>query len=288
MKRRLVVGMLTAVLTLALCGCSGSVGDKQAKQKIDAAIDKLDGIKSVENTISSNMDVELLGEKMDVEITGEYVRFYQPVKMKMSMQTNYEGLENSSYQFYMEEEDGILTVYQDQGDGWEKQVSEIEESSAAQGYDLKEELENTYSSLRDYEELGTETIDGRECIKIRARMSLEDSLNAMTSMGSAETMALQNGLDLDIDQLTEGVEPLEIYTWIDSEQGYIVQYRLDMTQATKTIYINLLEQMGMPTGEDVLKVHEVSMDMKFENYDRAADFSIPDEARNAPKGKIFD
>ena len=66
MKRRLVVGMLTAVLTLALCGCSGSVGDKQAKQKIDAAIDKLDGIKSVENTISSNMDVELLGEKIDV------------------------------------------------------------------------------------------------------------------------------------------------------------------------------------------------------------------------------
>ena len=106
------------------------------------------------------------------------------------------------------------------------------------------------------------------------------------SVGSFDTVLQQNGMNLDADKLTKGMQPLEIYTWIDSEKGYIVQYRLDMPQAARVIYTNLFEQMGLPAEEGALEVNEVSVDMRFRSFDEATDFSIPDEALNAPKGNF--
>ena len=286
MKKRLIAGALAFALLAGLCGCSGQIGDKQAKQRIDTAIEKLDGIKSVENTIHSNMDIVVMGEKMELKMTGEYARFYQPLKMKMIMEMEYEGQPDGGYQIYMEEDDGMLTVYRNLGDGWEKQSGDMGGSSTMKEYDLKAELESTYSSLEGYEEMGEELIDGRKCVKIRARMNKEESLKMFNSVGIFDTVLQQNGMNLDADKLTKGMQPLEIYTWIDSEKGYIVQYRLDMTQAARVIYTNLFEQMGLTAEEGALEVNEVSVDMRFRSFDEATDFSIPDEALNAPKGNF--
>ena len=76
----------------------------------------------------------------------------------------------------------------------------------------------------------------------------------------------------DIGELTE-------YVWIDKASLYPVKYEVDMTRIMDALVSSMIASLGEQAEGLEMSVSKMKVSMTCSNFNNAADFTIPEEAK---------
>ena len=286
MKRikRIAAVAAASILALALLGCGGN--KEEAKRMLEEAQQKMADVKSMEITMNMDMDMELLGQKMVMNMGGNMSMINAPVQMKLDMKVD-AGEGAQQVQLYAKQEGDVITMYSGAGSAWTKQeltVPEFEKQIAQ--YDANQSVEQYIEMFSDIKMGKNESFNGKDCTRIIGIISgdqLRDALNMAGNTG-LENLEDSGMSSEDIKGLFEGVDDLEMSIWIDNESGCIVGYEMDMSKLLEQVFQNLMKKMSESSGMSIeVKINKMRIEMAIENIDGVEEIVIPQDALNAPE-----
>ena len=90
------------------------------------------------------------------------------------------------------------------------------------------------------------------------------------------------GLDTSqLESMFQDLGDLPITLWIDEAEYYPVKYEMDMTEMMNSMMSNVLASMGDQAEGVTMEYTKALISMTCSDYNAAADFTIPDEAKAA-------
>lgn len=263
-------------------------GDKDAKSEqldantIEEALKNMNAASSMEMQVIMAQDtiIELQGiNPVSVEgvTTWNMVNFYDTPKFKMdiTMDMGEAGIQES--RSYVEtSEDGRITIYTYAEGQWQSEViSEAEQKT----YDAREIMNRYITDMGDinnYQKEGMEAINGANAYKYSCILTGEKIKALMAMSGSMETASSIGITESQLDDMIEDLGEVIVYVWIDEETLYPVKYEVDLTEFTNALTVKASE--ALDSGLIMRKTKDTTSITCF-NYNNAADFTIPDEAR---------
>ncbi|NDO46648.1 DUF6612 family protein [Clostridium sp. MD294] len=292
---KLIYFAMAIVMMCSMAACSGGNGDNEGgevsqqesaaltpEEIVKAAEEKMQEATSVESNMTMDMVMTAEGQTVNMKTNMDMISFTEPMKLKMDMAIDMgEQLGGTQMmQFYADETDGNMTMYINMMDTWYKQV--VSEEQLAQ-YNTKENLSTYLDSSTNVTEVATEQVNGEDATKydgVITGSQISEVLKASGALDDLEPMFA--GTDLDASTLYEDLPDIKMSIWINAEQ-YPVKYEMDMTTMMqglmdKVIAISQQEQqdLSIPFTVDTMKIS-----MTNKNFNNAADFEIPEEAKNA-------
>ena len=128
------------------------------------------------------------------------------------------------------------------------------------------------NNLSNFSATGSETINGKEATIIEGVLTGDAMKEAMKTSGLESATA---GMGMSVDEVASMIEgDMPVKLWI-TEDGYVMQYDLDMTQMMQ----GLMD--GMAQGQDLgLKVSNVNIKMTCDNYNAIENIELPAEAQS--------
>ena len=261
---------LALIVSLTACGESGD--------PLAAAMENMNKASSMDMTMVMEMDMEIGGETLESSTTMETTVFTEPMRMKINMNVDLGGLGTVDMETYAEEgEDGEITMYYSDSESQTWMVQTVATEDMEQ-YDLGGSLETYMDSASGFTQEGKETVDGVSAYKYTGVITGEKIQEVMQSSGAMSSMT---GLDLadgeELAELLAGLEDIPVSLWISEKENCPIRYEMDMTavmsglmQAYKS------EGIGEPVG-----ISRMVLTMTCANLNSAAEFTIPEEARNA-------
>ena len=166
-------------------------------------------------------------------------------------------------------------MYMNMMGNWYKQ--NVPEEQLAQ-YDTKENLSTYLDSSTGFTEAGTEQVNGEDATKydgVITGSQMNEVLKASGALDDLEPMLA--GTDLDASTIYEDLPDITMSIWINAEQ-YPVKYEMDMTAMMQGLMDKV---MATAQQEQALTVDAMKISMTNKNFNNAADFEIPEEAKNA-------
>lgn len=264
---------LAVVLGLSLCSCGSTTDDPLA-----AAQKQMESVKSMDAHMTMEMDMQVMGQTMESVTTMDMTCFSEPNKLKAEMTMDMGELGSQSMSMYAEEKDGSYTMYVFDGSSWASQAAEL---SDLEQYDAKSSMNLYLDSGSDFQEDGTETINGVEAVKYTGVIRGDKLREVMEASGSLDSMSSLTQMGVTEDQIEEMLSDLgdmPVSIWIDTEDHYPVQYEMDMT----SIMNGLMEKMMDVVGDEAkgldLSVPKMLITMTCSHFNSATDFTIPEEA----------
>lgn len=298
MKLKRVMGMSMALLmgvsTVAGCGSKGVSMPEEATDIAKLATERTNALKSYEINGTGNIDLEMMGQevKMDMDIHAVY--FKDPMKMKLEYEVvnaaeDAESSEKMNGSMYFMKEEGNYVTYTCIEDEWTKQtldpnneeqkkmIDQMESSLFNMGeeyyknYTLAEEQPNEEEKTLDF------TMKVEDLAELMSKMGLDQSsANASGSMAST----LTNGEMLK-EMLGEDSE-MKCVMGVDKENVYWKSAKIDMTSMVQGMLDYVAELTGSMSEEKVTATaSNCVIEMTYDKYDAAEDFTLPEEAKNA-------
>ena len=271
--KKLLAGALAGLMALSLAGCGGAMS---LEEQIAKCQENMNAVDSMDTKMNMVMDMSAGGVTVGVDMDMNMTYFKEPVRMKMEMSMLETGME-----MYMVEEGQSVTVYADSGDGWVKQTM-----SMVENYEVKNLVVNVYlDNAAKYEQVGTEKIGGVDAVKVKGVIpadALSEVINA-SGMMNEESIGLTGEL---LESLFKDMDDMEVYFWFNPETLYPVKYEMDMTNLMSSLYENLFAMLGAEAEGVSVNVSKVLISMEISNINNATEFTIPEEALNAPEGEV--
>lgn len=300
-KVRKILGLMMC-LVLAF-GCLTGCGGKSEEEVFMGAITSLNTAKSfdMEATMSGKMSMQMEEESQDIDISSKVVAncFTDPYKMKATTTTTTMG-QSTSQEVYMQKEDEKYVLYMNTAGTWSKmELGDLDAAIQASGInniesqlsgdinkytkkENKEEGEKTYL-VYDY------TVSGDEMKKMAEGMtsSLGTMLGDSTDSKDLEEM---------IDKMLETVGDVTMTILVDKEEGCVARIEYPMTDMMNNMLNSMMKYMAEKFGESEekdtvgiaealasvkIQVSDMNMVTTYKNLDNAAEFEIPEEAKNA-------
>lgn len=221
------------------------------------------------------------GQTVNMKTNMDMISFTDPMKLKMDMTIDMgEQLGGTQMmQFYADETDGNMTMYMNMMGSWYKQ--NVPEEQLAQ-YDTKENLSTYLDNSTGFTEAGTEQVNGEDATKydgVITGSQMNEVLKASGALDDLEPMLA--GTDLDASTIYEDLPDITMSIWINAEQ-YPVKYEMDMTAMMQGLMDKV---MATAQQEQALTVDAMKISMTNKNFNNAADFEIPEEAKNATQAQ---
>lgn len=294
--------MLATMLTFSLVACgdkgnnssptSGTTrteGNSESQvetttEAVDAMAAALENIKDVTNLetkmiMEMDMTISAQGQEQAVEsiTTMDMVCFTDPTKIKMDMTMDMGDLGSVTQNIYGEvAEDGTCTMYLYDGASWQSQVVGVAD---LEQYDARSNILSVIDENVTYTLEGTEQVDGANAFKYSNVVKGDDMKETLRSSGALDSVS-SLGLDSSqIDSMLDGLGEMTEYIWIDEATLYPVKYEVDMTEVMDNLMVNLVTAMGEQAQGMSINVPKMKMIMTCSNFNNAADFTIPDEAK---------
>lgn len=303
MKKKFLTLVLAVMLTVTACGgkdTSTSAESKEAQteesavssegeeadepEEVDAltaAMENMSSVTNMEGQMVMEMDMEIAADGQSQPIvsviTMNMTVFDDPMKLKVEMNADM-GEEGSVQESIYGEvtEDGTATIYIFDGEEWYSQVVGVADM-------MQYDAGNSMISLIDNESMykleGMEKVNGASAFKYSCVTSGEEAKQQILSTGALDSLA-SLGFDLNqLENLWGDIGELTEYVWIDKASLYPVKYEVDMTQIMDALMSSMIASLGEQAEGLEMGVSKMKISMTCSNFNNAADFTIPEEAK---------
>ncbi|MCI9353857.1 MAG: hypothetical protein HFE58_03490 [Firmicutes bacterium] len=291
---KLISLTMVVIMMFSVAACGGGNGGNEGgevsqqqstaptpEEIVKAAEEKMQEATSVESNMTMDMVMTSQGQTVNMKTNMDMISFTDPMKLKMDMTIDMgEQLGGTQMmQFYADETDGNMTMYMNMMGSWYKQ--NVPEEQLAQ-YDTKENLSTYLDNSTGFTEAGTEQVNGEDATKydgVITGSQMNEVLKASGALDDLEPMLA--GTDLDASTIYEDLPDITMSIWINAEQ-YPVKYEMDMTAMMQGLMDKV---MATAQQEQALTVDAMKISMTNKNFNNAADFEIPEEAKNATQAQ---
>lgn len=280
--------IMAMIFCMVACGNSnGNEGDSTAltpEEIVKAAENNMREATSLESDMTMDMAMTSQGQTVNMKTNMNMISFAEPMKLKMDMTIDMgEQLGGTqTMQFYADETEGNMTMYMNMMGTWYKQA--VPEEQLAQ-YDAKQNLSTYLDSSTDFTEAGTEQVNGEDATKydgVITGSQMNEVLKASGALDDLEPMLA--GTDLDASTIYEDLPDINMSIWINEEQ-YPVKYEMDMTAMMQGLMEKIMTTSQQEQQEQQVTVDAMKISMINKNFNNAADFEIPEEAKNATQAQ---
>lgn len=274
MKRwnRVAALLAAAILVLGLTACGGG-GD--GKDPLAAAQENMNAAKSMDISMVMELDMEMAGETMETVTKMDGTVFTEPVKLKMTAATEAAG-QSAEVTIYVEETgDGAYTLYMNDGTGWYSAPASEEDLTQ---YEVNQNMSAYIGIASSFKQEGVETVDGVSAYKYTGVITGENMKEFMSESGALDSLSSLNIEEGQLDGMLSGDIPVKL--WISETDMYPVRYEIDMTAVMDGLMQAVVEGMGEQAQGLTLAIPNMRLTMTCSNFNSAAGFSIPDEAKN--------
>lgn len=269
--RRAAALTLGGLLALSVTACGGTTNKGNSAEKIQAALEKINAVQSMDATMFMEMDMSAMGQSIETDTTMNMSCFNDPMKLKADMTVSMGELGAVSMSVYAQQDGEQCSTYLYDGTSWTVQTMEIDD---LQQYDAQQSMDLYLESGVDYAYEGTEEINGMTTDKYSGVIRGDAMEEVMKASGATSNLESSLGSSVDLSDLYSDMEDMPITVWIDQETGYPVRYYMDMTDVMQAMMTKMFSSMG--AGSITIGKMQITMDCF--NFDNVADFEIPAEA----------
>ena len=248
---------------------------------LTAAMENMSAAANMEGHMVMEMDMEVTadGQSQSIAsvITMDMTVFDDPMKLKVEANADM-GEEGSVQQTIYGEvtEDGTATIYIYDGEEWYSQVVGVADMMQ---YDAGSSMISLIDNESMYKLEGIEKVNGASAFKYSCVTSGEEAKQQILSTGALDSLA-SLGFDLkQLETLWGDIGELTEYVWIDKASLYPVKYEVDMTQIMDALMSSMITSLGEQAEGLEMGVSKMKISMTCSNFNNAADFTIPEEAK---------
>ncbi|MCI8890907.1 MAG: hypothetical protein HFH34_06095 [Eubacterium sp.] len=248
-----------------------------------AAQEKMKEIKSLNGKMTADISMTMSAngesQSLDTSSTVDMSCFYDPVQFKADISMDAGEAGSSNMTMYAEaSEDGTYTMYISDGANWQSQSVQMDDLEA---YDAAGNITNYMQDSYHFQDAGTEQVDGKAARKYTGVITGDDMQETVMSTGVLDSLT-SAGLDTSqLESMFQDLGDLPITLWIDEAEYYPVKYEMDMTEMMNSMMSNVLASMGDQAEGVTMEYTKAQISMTCSDYNAAADFTIPDEAKAA-------
>lgn len=282
------MALAMGVSTVTACGTKSVSMPQEPKDIAKLASERTAELKSYE--LKGNVDIamDVMGQKVDMDMDINAVYFKDPMKMKMDMKmvnnaagkdASEEDKEMTASMYFMKEEDNYV-MYMGMDDAWSKTTMSKDDK---QYKELIEMLDKGMTSSDDtFLDLYTKAADQpKDQTMLELKITGEEIAKQIEKSG-VDTSALESaGASMDmIKQLKE----IPISMGVDNDNVYWKSVSLDLKDMIQSIFDATLEQYKtmLKDQKDIkMSVDSCKMELTYDKYNKATDFELPEEAKNA-------
>lgn len=297
MKKKILMLLLAATLILSTTACGGKKDDAASAEssetqteeeaeveEIDAlaaAVENMEDVTNMEAQMVMDMSMEMSAEgesqAVDFITTMDMAFFSEPRKVKVIMTIDMGELGSAEQSIYGEVlEDGTGMLYLYDGASWQS----MEVSAADLGqYDAGSSMLSLINSGSEYTLEGMEDVDGKNAYKYSCVTSGEEAKQMLLSSGATDSLSSLGVTTEQLESSIGDVGDITEYVWIDEATLYPVKYETDMTEAMDKLMAGVFESMGEQAQGMSMSIPKMKMSMTCSNFNSAADFEIPEEAK---------
>lgn len=321
MKKVLATGLVGVMSMTALVGCGSkdskdsSTGDsvKIPSEPIEIAkmaSERTAELDSYELNGKLNFDISAAGQTVKATADMNAVYFKDPMKMKMDFDiaTEADGKKQDvSVDAYFMKEDDTYVIYAGLGaegqTSWVKMGLDPSESNQKQLIDAldvasKSDSKNTedaWKGMEDCLSLDKENnTDDATALLVsvtadQIKKAYEEGAKAdKTAATSAETSLAQVGMTTD--DLFEALGTISVNMSVNTDQVYWKSIKMDLAKPAQglidSIMSKAMEMYGayakdVDTSAFEIKISACDFELNYDKYNKASDFEIPEEAKNA-------
>ncbi len=289
MNKKIVSLMLMLICTMALVACStgtANVNQEKSPQQIaEESFAKWYGLKSYDMDMTMNMKFSVEDEVLDMSMTGKGTVFQNPMKMKMVMETTIPGMgQKMTIEQYAEQNEQKMAIYQNIENNWQKITFDDPAMMETMYMDPKDNLKLFMDHLVSAEIIGEEKIDGKDALKIKLVAS-GDIFDQIFQETAGDMLGLGNGL-ISADVFSQ-IGDMVYTIWVDKATLDTLKCQMDLSENMRNLGKALAEEPNMPAEiKDIFANAEVFMEYTISNQNNAQDFTIPEEAMNAPEMEL--
>lgn len=296
MKRyqKVLALLLVFLMALSLSGCSIITITKTASN--------MNSLQSVSADLALNlsMDMTMMDETSPFEIVVSGPSDFDLVngKGKSDLTVDLMG-EKMNLLFYYErlEDKVVLYTSADNGETWSKNEMPLSEQQEKDSSDLKS-LAMIKKLSNSFEEIGTETVRGKEAVIYSGNIRWEDLAGDVDLSSAAETAGSASGMPLDFSDLDlTALGSIPVTLGYDKENDLIVKCSADFTETiqnlipmvVKVVMKSIAAESGMEDTAEMedfdlsdlgfnLDIKAVTVSAELYNFDTVGEITIPPEA----------
>ena len=278
------MALAMGVCTVTACGTKSVSMPQEPKDIAKLASERTAELNSYELKGTAGIAMDVMGQKVDMNLDINAVYFKDPMKMKMDMKVVNNAAdegekEMTASMYFMKEEDNYA-MYMGMEDTWTKTTMSKDDE---QYKELIEMLDKGMTSTDDsFSDLYTKAdTQPKDQTMLELKITGEKLAEEIEKSG-ADTSALESaGASLDmIKQLGE----IPISMGVDNDNVYWKSVSVDMKDIIQSVFNTVLEQYKGMLGEGKeisMSVDKCQMELTYDNYNKATDFELPEEAKNA-------
>ena len=270
-KRWLAIALCALLLLPMMQGCK----QKTPEDIFNDALANMGKMESMHMNISMQLEMSVMGQKMNMKIGAEADAITNPVKGKMDMKMEVGGMSMQMPMYYEQQGDAFMTyIGMDDGSGvvWYRQQAEnapvnnnLLSASAMAGFEYIEEEREDENTLR-YRGM----MDAQQ-LKSLLETSMSGGLDSLTG-GDAKLL----------DAVLEEIGKTEMIVTVDKQSGYIVRQELDMGPMMSAIMKKALESSGEEALDlnmsSLIEIGEMPVVIEYSRFNEISSIEIPAEA----------
>lgn len=281
------MALAMGVSTVTACGTKSVSMPQEPKDIAKLASERTAELKSYE--LKGNVDIamDMMGQKVDMDMDINAVYFKDPMKMKMDMKmvnnaagkdASEDEKEMTASMYFMKEEDNYV-MYMGMDDTWSKTTMSKDDE---QYKELIEMLDKGMTSTDDtFTDLYTKAADQpKDQTMLELKITGEEIAKQIEKSGVDTSTLESSGASIDmIKQLGE----IPISMGVDNDNVYWKSVSVDLKDIIQSVFDTLLEQYKAALeGKDIsMSVDSCKMELTYDKYNKATDFELPEEAKNA-------
>ncbi len=271
---------MSATMALSLAACA-SGKPATPEEVLKAASEKVAAAKSMSSEVIMDMKMASAGQTIQMTMTGAVEAIEEPMAMHMDMTMDMGAMGSMKMQMYMTEEEGAYQLYVGTDDGsgattWAAQS--VPDADQMKQYDTQANMELYLKSGSNFQENGTETIEGKETVRYDGVITNECFNEVFTSTGVLDQFS-SLGVDAETAQsMLTDLGDLPISVWVEKESNLPVKYEMDMTAIMQSIMTKTMEAAD---STETITVESVYMTMLIHGIDNVESIEVPQEALDA-------
>lgn len=316
MKKVLATGLVGVMSMSALVGCGSKDSATSDSVKIPSepieiakmASERTNKLDSYELSGTFNLDLAAAGETVKATADMTAVYFKDPMKMKMDIDVTAEAAgekQDVSVDAYFMKEDKSYVLYAGLGaegqTSWMKMALDSSDATQKQIIDALDVASKGDSKDSEDAWKGME-----ECLSLDKDNNTDDSTALLVSLtadqlkkayeegakadaasaSSAEASLAQVGMTTD--DLFEAMGTLSANMSVNTDQVYWKSIKIDLAKPVQGLVDSIMSKaMAMygASAEDTssleFKVSACDFELNYDKYNKASDFELPEEAKNA-------
>lgn len=255
----------------------------EVEDPMAAALENMNSVTSMETQMVMYMDffAEVEGENQNVKsvTTMDMACFTDPMKIKMDMTMDMGENGQVSMSIYGDtDDDGNYMMYMYDGESWQAAPAGVDDMAM---YDAQGSMASQIGDGSAYTLEGTEKLNGADAYKYSNVMAGDEMKEALMSSGALDSLSSLGMSANDVAGMLDGLGEMVTYVWVDAETLYPVQYEMDMTDVMDALMSAVVESMGEEAEGLKMGVTKMELTMTCSNFNSVADFTVPDEAKEA-------